>query len=75
MIIEVTEKCLTVDNNDKEYYALRHYQYETSATSFLEAIIELETNFELDNIIEKTSHDEFDGECLDSQVVKVEIVE
>ena len=73
MIIKVTENCLTQDENEKEFYALRVYEYETNKNTFKEAVIDLETNWNSDNVL--SSEDEFEGDCLDSSVIKVEIIE
>lgn len=75
LVVKVTEKCLTTDNNGKECYSLRYYKYQTTKHNFLDAINEIENNFDCDNILANTSNDEFEGECLDSTVIKYELVE
>lgn len=72
MILKITERCLTKDDNDNEYYGMRIYTYRSSKEDFLEAINDLETNFDSDNIID--SEDDFPNECLNSDVIRYEIV-
>ena len=73
MLIKVTEKCLLDDKI--ENYGIRTYVYETTTNNFDDAVKEIEENFDCDNIIENTSNDNFEGECLDSEVIKYEVVE
>lgn len=73
--VKVTERCLVKDENGSECYALRHYVYMTKQNNLSDAIREIENNFNCDNILTDSCHDEFNGECLDSEVVKYEIYE
>lgn len=73
MILRVTEKCLTTNENDEEYYGLRCYDYETNKNNEKESILDLFQSFDTDNIID--SNDDFEGECLNSTIINIEIVE
>ena len=68
MLIKVIEKCLVLDDK-VENYDIRTYVYETTAHNFDDAVKEIEENFDCNNIIENTSNDNFEGECLDSEVI------
>lgn len=73
MVILVTEKCLTTDDDsDREYYGIRQYKYECKSDTLLGAFNEMESGFDCDNIFD--SEDFFPGQCLDSKVIKVEEV-
>lgn len=71
MVIMVTEKCLTTNDDDVEYYGIRQYKYECKSDNLLDAFTEMEKGFDCDNIFD--SNDFFPGECLDSEVIKVEV--
>lgn len=71
--LRVTEKCLLDTCYNEEKYGLRHYIYQTNQRSFLGAIEEMGEKWNIDNIL--SSEDEFEEPCLDSEVIKVEMVE
>lgn len=75
LLVKVTERCLVENENGLEHYALRHYVYMTKQNKLSDAIREIENNFNCDNILPNSCHDEFNGECLNSEVVKYEIYE
>ena len=75
MIIKVTERCLVENEDGKEGYGLRTYYYESDMKTLEEARIDCEENFDSDRILPCTSNDDFEGCCLDSDVINVEIVE
>ena len=85
MILKITEKCLVGEEkeyNDRnfigyeyeEYYANRYYDYEVDTDNVSQAILEFLNNFDVDNIVQHTSHDDFDGECLSSEIFNIEVL-
>ena len=70
MLIRVIEKCLVKNLENKEEFAFRTYFYESDGLTLLEAIEDYTKNFDIDNVID--CHDDFEGECLESTVVKIE---
>lgn len=74
LILKITEKCLTLDENEKECFGLRRYLYQSDKKAIDDAIVDFVKNFELDNIIDNSSDDDFAGECLDSEILKIEVL-
>ena len=80
LILKITERCeVSYINEDtynydkeKEYISLRNYLYESHKDNFEEAVVDFINNFDSNNIY--NCHDEFDGECLNSEVIKIEMV-
>lgn len=73
MIFNIVEKCLTKNNNTgEEYFALRTYQYDSKSNNILEAKKEIDEYFDSSRILSNSCNDEFDGECLNSEVIKIE---
>ena len=75
MLIKVTEKCFVLNDKGESFHGARTYVYESTASDFNKVVKEIEENFDCNNIIENTSNDNFEGECLDSEVIKCEVVE
>lgn len=75
MIVKIIERCRyeNEEYGNKFEYGVRVIEYETKAESIDEAIKEIETDFDFDNVI--NCWDSFDGECLDSEVLKYEVAE
>lgn len=57
---------------DEELYAKRMYTYVTDSCNFENAISDFINNFDIDCV--RDCNDEFDGECLDSKVIKIEVL-
>lgn len=74
MLIKVSEKCLIGDNYYKgKKYGLRQYIYKSNKPSLSQCIRDIEQNFNSDNIV--SSVDYFKKECLDSEIIRYELVE
>lgn len=71
--LNVTEKCLLDTGNDEEKYGLRHYIYQTNQQGFLAAVEEMGEKWDINNIL--SGEDDFKEPCLNSMVIKVEMVE
>lgn len=70
MILEVTEKCMLEDGKT----GIRVYHYEANKSNFNDAKLDMLQNFDTDNII--YNDDNFEGECLDSEVIDIkELIE
>lgn len=74
VILRITERCLVSDENEKECFGLRHYLYLSDTSDTDESIVDFIKNFDTDNIIANSSNDEFDGECLGSEIIKIEVL-
>ncbi|WP_346961324.1 hypothetical protein [Clostridium sp.] len=78
MIIKVTEKCwIESQEVDKQTpydkIGIRTYTYESDGDDLKTAFNNMEDNFDSDKVIR--SDDDFEEGCLDSIVIKVELVE
>lgn len=74
MLLSIIEKCLTIDlNTDKEFYGKRIYLYESESDNSEEAMLEVLTDFKVENIIE--CEDDFEGDCLTGYIVEIRILE
>lgn len=74
LILKITEKCLTLNEHEEECFGLRHYLYQTNKNMVNESIVDFIKNFDSDNILDGSNQDEFDGECLDSEILKIEVL-
>lgn len=79
IILKVTEMCKVSYINEynmeveeeKDNYALRTYLYLTKSSNVTEAISECLNSFDIDNVF--NCDDEFDGECLTSEILNIEV--
>ncbi|OSA95747.1 UNVERIFIED_ORG: hypothetical protein B2H93_04815 [Clostridium botulinum] len=69
MKIEIIEKC-EIDSDEK--IGIRIVIYKSAKNNLKDALEDYEKKFDSDNIC--NSYDEFDGECLDSEVVGISIL-
>ena len=65
MKILIVESCLVEGEKKRR---LRKYCYKSKENNLFKAIMDLENNFDESSIV--WSNDDFDGECLDSKVIK-----
>ena len=74
MVIKVTELCISMSKSNigQEEVGTRYVIYETprGVKTLKDALIEYEDKFDFQKVIE--TNDDFEGECLDSRIVKVE---
>lgn len=68
MLLKVIEKCML----DDEKMGLRVYHYESNKNNLNDAKIDLLQNFDSDYII--YSDDDFEGDCLDSEILEITIL-
>ena len=73
MILKVTEKCWTDDFRFTNEFYYREYEYVTATHEFVEALKCFLYEFDTDNVF--NCNDLFDGECLGSEIVKIEVVQ
>lgn len=80
IILKVTEICkvsyinednMEVEEEKDDNYALRTYSYLTNSSNATEAISECLNSFDIDNVF--NCNDEFDGECLTSEILSIEV--
>ena len=73
--IVVVERCLVDYINEEEpvsnteLYANRTVSYETDKDTLLEALADYTYNWDVDNVTD--CNDDFDGECLDSEIISI----
>ena len=72
MILRITEKCWTEDFRFTNKYYERTYEYVTQTGEVIQALKEFLFDFETDHVF--NCNDEFEGECLGSEIVKIEVI-
>lgn len=72
MILKIKESCEVENlNGSVSEEKIREYLYEVDGKNIIEAINNMNNNFDCDNII--WSHDRFKGSCLDSEIISIKI--
>lgn len=73
MILLITEKCWTDDFRFTGNFYERTYEYVTVADSVVDALKNFVFEFNTDNVF--NNNDMFEGECLGSEIVKIEVIQ
>ena len=73
MILKITEKCWTEDFRFTNEFHYREYEYITATDDVVQAMKNFLFEFDTDSVF--NCNDLFDGECLGSELVKIEVVQ
>ena len=72
MILLITEKCWTDDFRFTGNFYERTYEYITATDNVIEALKNFVFEFDINNVF--NNNDMFEGECLGSEIVKIEVI-
>ena len=72
MIIRITEKCEVEELQEGENN-IREIEYYSECETLEDGLADYVENFDIENI--ESSDDGFEGECLDSEIIKCEIMQ
>ena len=73
MILLITEKCWTDDFAFTGNFYERTYEYITATDNVIDALKNFVFEFDTDNVF--NNNDMFEGECLGSEIVKIEVIQ
>lgn len=73
MILKVTERCWTEESEETNEFYYREYEYITAADNVAQTLKNFLYEFDTDNVF--NNNDLFDGECISSEIAKIEVVQ
>lgn len=73
MILLITEKCWTDDFGFTGNFYERTYEYITATDNVIDALKNFVFEFDTDNVF--NNNDMFEGECLGSEIIKIEVIQ
>lgn len=73
MILLITEKCWTDDFKFTGNFYERTYEYITATDNVIDALKNFVFEFSTDNVF--NNNDMFEGECLGSEIIKIEVIQ